>query len=255
MSNGIICICPRCSNQLISTRLYCNNCELELNGQFSLSKFDCLSADELNFVEFFMKAQGNFKSIQEELDMSYPALKKRLSEILNKLNLTPIKYKEESDKIMSKIEFLPIDKRDSLVVKKIKEKLNESGGKAMIPLYNDDLCDIEYDPNEKGLVSSKIPPKDQLIWEAFDAAVEVIINNGGQAPKGNARSGAKLGSTRLPLNSLEGHIAHKIHNVQIGQTAFGPGFVIAAVLEWAGICINMRGFVKITAEFMREYKN
>lgn len=125
----------------------------------------------------------------------------------------------------------------------------------MIPLYNDDLCDIEYDLDGRGLTSSKIPPKDQLIWEAFEAAVEIIISNGGQAPKGNARSGAKLGSTKLPLNSIEGYIAHKVHNIQPGMAAFGPGFVIAAVLDWAGIADNMRGFVKITDKFMEEYKN
>lgn len=31
-----------------------------------------------------------------------------------------------------------------------------------------------------------------LIWEVFDAAVEVVIQNGGKAMKGKARSGAKL---------------------------------------------------------------
>lgn len=54
--------------------------------------------------------------------------------------------------------------------------------------------------------------------------------------KGKARSGAKLGSADLPLNSVEGYIANKVHGMQLGQTAFGPGFVIAAVLDWADIC-------------------
>lgn len=29
-----------------------------------------------------------------------------------------------------------------------------------------------------------------------------------------------------------------LHGVQEGETAFGPGFVIAAVLDWANICRN-----------------
>ena len=58
MTNEIISTCPRCKEQLISTQLYCNNCQLELNANFSLSKFDCLSTDELNFVESFLDVKG-----------------------------------------------------------------------------------------------------------------------------------------------------------------------------------------------------
>lgn len=35
----------------------------------------------------------------------------------------------------------------------------------------------------------------------------------------------------LPLDSVEGYIAHKVHGVQEGETAFGHGFVICAVLD------------------------
>ncbi|OIJ22219.1 hypothetical protein BKP45_06005 [Anaerobacillus alkalidiazotrophicus] len=122
---------------------------------------------------------------------------------------------------MDHITFLPIKPTDSLVVKKIKEKLNKCNGRAMITLLKGDQCEIWYDKNAKGLVSPKIPPENQLLWEAFDAAVEVVIKNGGKVKKGNARSGAKLGSDALPIDSVEGYIAHKVHNVQVGESAFG----------------------------------
>lgn len=88
----------------------------------------------------------------------------------------------------------------------------------------------------------------------FDAAVEVVIQNGGKAMKGKARSGAKLWSDDLPLDSVEGYIAHKVHGAQIGETAFGPGFVIAAILNWAGICRNERGYLTINPSFVIEKK-
>lgn len=147
-----------------------------------------------------------------------------------------------------------INETDSLVAKKIKEKLNAAGGSASVPLYSGDLCKIGFDPNGKGLVSPKIPVSNQLIWEVFDAAVEVVIQNGGKAMKGKARSGAKLGSDGLPLDSVEGYIAWKVHGAQIGETAFGPGFVIAAVLDWAEICRNERGYLTINPSFMIEIK-
>lgn len=254
MIKDLVTVCPRCNEKLIATRLSCNNCELELNGNFSFSKFNYLSTDELGIVECFLKAQGNFRTVQLELGMSYPAVKKKYNDILEKLNLLTLKAIEKEETAMLTANAQPISETDSLVIKKIKEKLNDSCGRAIITLYSGDSCDIGYDTNGKGLISSKIPPENQLTWEAFNAAVEVVINNGGRAVKGNARSGARLGSEGLPLDSIEGYIAHKVHNVQIGETAFGPGFVIAAVLDWAEICHNERGYLKINSKFMAEYK-
>lgn len=120
--------------------------------------------------------------------------------------------------------------------------INEKQAKIVRRIYKDYL-------DGKGLVSPKIPPANQLVWEVFDAAVEVVLNNGGKAVKGKARSGAKLGSDDLPLNSVEGYIAHKVHGVKEGETAFGPGFVICAVLDWADICKNERGYLTMNPTF------
>ena len=111
-----------------------------------------------------------------------------------------------------------------------------------------------FDSNGKGLVSPKIPVPNQLTWEVFEAAVEVVIQNGGKVIKGKARSGAKLGSDDLPLDSLEGYIAHKVHGVEVGKAAFGPGFVVAAILDWAEVCNNERGFVTINSKYLNELK-
>lgn len=254
MERELIASCPRCKEKLLATRLTCDNCELELNGDFPLSKFDYLTADELEFIECFLKYQGNFKAVQNEKGMSYPATKKKLTDILEKLKLTEPNPIERSEIPMLILRNVPIKENDSLAIKKIKEKLNEAGGKATVTLYSGDSCDIWFDGNGKGLVSPKIPPANQLIWEAFDAAVEVVINNGGKAKKGNAQSGAKLGSEKLPTNSVEGYIAQKVHGAQEGETAFGPGFVICAILDWAEICKNERGYLSIRPMFLSEYK-
>jgi hypothetical protein len=246
--------CPRCEEKLIATRLSCNNCELELNGDFPLSKFDYLAVDELDFVESFLQAQGNFKTLQNEKGMSYPAVKKKFNDILNKLNLSPIKSEERNEVVIKTMDYQSINEGDSVIVKKIKDRLNANGGRTLIPLYSGDLCEIGFDPNGKGLVSPKIPIPNHLTWEVFDAAVEVVIQNGGKAMKGKARSGAKLGSDDLPLDSVEGYIAHKVHGTQFGETAFGPGFVIAAILDWAEICRNERGYLTINPSFMSEMK-
>lgn len=254
MVRDLVANCPRCNEKLIATHLSCDNCELELTGDFPLSKFDYLASEELDFIECFLKSHGSFKTLQAEKNMSYPAVKKKYSEILNKLNLSPITSAERDEDVMVYAGKQAVKESDSRVIKTIKAKLNAEGGRAYIPLYSADLCEIGFDISGKGLVSPKIPPVNQLIWEAFDAAVEVVINNGGKAMKGKARSGAKLGSNDLPLDSVEGYIAHKVHGAQIGETAFGPGFVIAAVLDWAGICHNERGYLTINMSFQNEIR-
>jgi hypothetical protein len=155
---------------------------------------------------------------------------------------------------MATLKKSPIKDTDSLVVRKIKEKLNATEGKATIKLYSGEGCDIWFDEGDKGLVASKIPAGNQLGWEAFDAAVEVVMNNGGKAKKGNAQSGAKLGYVKLMINSVEGYIAHKVHGVQEGETAFGAGFAICAILDWAEICKNEKRSLSIHPMFLAEYK-
>ena len=112
-----LCGSMRFKNEMISIA-----CELELNGDFPLSKFDYLSTDEIDFIESFLKAQGNFKTLQNEKGLSYPAVKKKFSSILAKLDLSPTNKEERSESNMMTVDNQPITENDSLVVKRIKTK-------------------------------------------------------------------------------------------------------------------------------------
>jgi uncharacterized FlaG/YvyC family protein len=205
--------------------------------------------------------ESNIKQVQEE-----QATKDNYQDKYNDI----VKYKAEQitfKEINENIKFEYLIKKDSevfkiydnetasnsLVVRKIKDKLDSCGGKATIKLFRGDSCEISYDFYKRGLSSPKIPMPEQLTWEVFNAAIEVVINNGGKALKGSARSkGARLGNEKLPMSSVEGYIAHKVHDVKQGESSFGAGFVICAILEWAGICNNELGFLTIKPSFLLE---
>lgn len=242
MKKSLLSNCPRCEYKLVATNLRCNDCELELKGEFQLSKFDYLSKDDLQFILNFIKNEGNFKAVQEDLNISYLSAKNRISKINNDLGLKKPEVVEDKD-------IKRVNETDSLTVKLIKEKLDKYGGKATIELLQGDPCDIWYSKDGSGLESNKIPLPKQLTWEVFDTAIELVLKEGGRVDKGNARNG-KLGDHILPMNSLEGYIAHKVHGIEEGQSAFGPGFVISAILDWACICNNKRGYIEITPEFL-----
>lgn len=260
MEKEVIGYCPACSNKLVATKLTCNACHLDITGDFQLSKYSYLSKDEQKYLALFLKSEGSFKDVQSELGITYQRAKQMLSDILVKLDLKEEREDEEKMKFNPSVqpEFLPINDGDHFVVKSIKDRLNKAGGHARIPLITEgNVMDIWYDSDGSGLESDKIPVPNQLTWEVFIAAYSIAAAQEGELYKGYARAG-KLGSDKLPIDSLEGYIAHAVHGVKDGKSAFSPGFAIAAILDWAGIFINERGStIKLVSKnvFVASYKD
>jgi hypothetical protein len=241
MEKEVLGFCPVCSKKLTVTELTCKNCNLQLKGDFSLNKYSYLTKEESEFLEVFLKAEGSFKAVQEELDITYFKAKENLGQVLKRLGL-----REGEEMITSKpveINALQaiIKEEDHFIKKLIKEKLNAHGGRAELPLIQaGKRIVIGFEEDGSGLVCDKIPVPNQLIWEAFIAAYNILVMSDGEVYKGYARAG-KLGSDKLPVDSLEGYIAYSVHGVKEGESAFAPGFAIAAVLDWIGVIHNERG--------------
>ena len=104
MKKKIIGKCPICNGNLIVSELTCTSCNTKLHGEFNLSKFDNLSPDQQNFALIFIKNQGNIKLIEKELNISYPTVKKNLSDLINALGFDEVSVYEDNK--MSKEEIL-----------------------------------------------------------------------------------------------------------------------------------------------------
>lgn len=85
MANAVIARCPICAQQLKVVRLECDACGTRLEGSFSLGRFHALSTDQLEFLETFIRARGNFKDIERELGISYPTVRSRLDAMIRAL--------------------------------------------------------------------------------------------------------------------------------------------------------------------------
>lgn len=85
MKKEVIGTCPICGSDLSVTKLTCSICHTEITGDFSLSKFNYLSDEQLFFVETFIKNSGNIKLIEKELGISYPTVKKNLDDVIKAL--------------------------------------------------------------------------------------------------------------------------------------------------------------------------
>jgi hypothetical protein len=70
---------------LAVTRLHCRSCDSALEGQFSLGRFYQLSPEQLAFVETFIRCEGKLTRVQDELSMSYPTARGRLTDVIRAL--------------------------------------------------------------------------------------------------------------------------------------------------------------------------
>ena len=77
--------CPVCGDTLSVTRLHCRSCDTSVEGQFSLGRFYRLSPDQLAFIETFIRCEGKLNRVQDELSMSYPTARARLSGVIRAL--------------------------------------------------------------------------------------------------------------------------------------------------------------------------
>jgi hypothetical protein len=77
--------CPHCKGKLKVMEYQCSNCNLTLRGDFEESYFANLSKEQLDFIMTFVIVQGNIKEMEKRLNISYPTVKNRLSEIIQAL--------------------------------------------------------------------------------------------------------------------------------------------------------------------------
>ncbi len=83
--------CPVCGGELSVTRLYCNQCDTTIEGHFhpKVSPFDQLTPEQLQFVLSFVRCEGRFTRLEQEMGLSYPTLRNRLNEILKVMGYEP----------------------------------------------------------------------------------------------------------------------------------------------------------------------
>lgn len=86
-----------------------------------------------------------------------------------------------------------------------------------------------------------------LNW--FDSIVDFIRQNGGRVEKGGCRN-SKVGQGNCTKGTLCYYVATECYGKCDGESSFDPIFIIAAILDNAGICKNERGYIQLSAEFL-----
>ena len=80
--NPVLNHCPVCDAQLIITQLACDVCETSIHGRFTSGRFSLLTADQLAFVELFMRCEGKINRVGQELGLTYPHVRSQLTAVI-----------------------------------------------------------------------------------------------------------------------------------------------------------------------------
>ena len=240
----IISKCPVCHGTLQVTALHCSKCGVELKNTFDLGIFDLLDNNQFEFLINFLKNRGNLKGVQSDMQISYPAAKKKLNDLLNALKLGGAGCDDTTKK--GDVSNMNVDYSSNKASEIIKAKLKEHGGHVTVYTARGLPCEVYAEPDGLTFTSDKLPIKPAYDYAVFDVITDLLSKQGGRAKKGNGRN-YKLGDPGCEENTVVGAIA--VHRgLTSGDSVFDPVFVMAAILEWAGIAENGRGELILTGE-------
>ena len=79
--------CPSCGGRLSVRRLACAACDTAIDGDFQLPPLAQLPAEDQEFVIQFVKASGSLKEMAELLHLSYPTVRNRLNDVIERCAL------------------------------------------------------------------------------------------------------------------------------------------------------------------------
>lgn len=246
------CNCPICQTKLNINRLACPECGAEFPVNRPLSVYDTLNEEQKSFLEEFLRSRGNIKTVGEQLNISYPTVKKKLDDLLSALG-----YAEESEDVkevnLDMRSFGSINHNSNMASEIVRAKLFENGGIAEIRLLDGKPCKIAASEDGKTFTSDKLNNyKITIEYSVFDCVIDLLKTcKQYTAPKGNAHGKEdKVGYGKCTDDTIVGTIAMKYFGKTQGESTLDPTFVISAILEWAGIAHNKRGFVTLSTEFI-----
>lgn len=236
--------CPVCGEKLVLSRLTCPDCKAEFPTDMPLSPYDSLPESEREFLTAFLTCRGNMKEVQDLLGISYPTAKKRLDALLDALGLNSKKAQEKQE------DMIMFQKKNEDSVKAsdiIRNKLYENGGMATVTLLRGGIAKIKALPDGERFSCDKLSLHDYK-YEVFDIIVDFLLNQGGEARKGNGRY--RFGYGECTEDTVAGTIAKEYFGKKVGESTFEPVFALAAILDWAGIAKNGYSTIKLTSDYM-----
>jgi|GEM_PF-1637432 len=134
----------------------------------------------------------------------------------------------------------------------IKAKLEQAGGKASILSLTGKIYEV-YAKADNTFYCDELESSPKYGYEVFDEIVDGALENGNELPKGDGR-GKKFGEPGCDENTVVGRIAMHIGKKE-GESVDDPVSVLVAILDWAGVAENNRGYIQLAEEFLKSLES
>jgi hypothetical protein len=79
------------------SELTCEHCGTQVKGSFQTPGLFQLSAEQLQFVEVFVRCRGNIKEVEKDLKISYPTVRARLDQVIGTMGYPVSPDRGDSD--------------------------------------------------------------------------------------------------------------------------------------------------------------
>lgn len=74
--------CPYCEGPMRVTTMRCDGCAVEVASGFPMFRVGNLPAEHQRFIEMFVLAGGNLKTMADQTGVSYPTVRNRLDKVI-----------------------------------------------------------------------------------------------------------------------------------------------------------------------------
>ena len=135
----------------------------------------------------------------------------------------------------------------------IQHKLYEQGGQVLIHQFRGKPCRITANPDGRSFTSDKLNHyKVSYEYWVFDVIYRFLLScPDHRARKGNGHGKAdKVGFGNCTEDTVLGNVAIHYMKKELGESCYDPIFVFAAILDWAGIAYNQRGYIQLKSDFI-----
>ena len=77
--------CPNCGGEFEIREIHCRQCGTEIRSHYDPCPFCRLTVEQSNFLELFIQARGNMRTLEQILSVSYPTVRSRIDAIATRL--------------------------------------------------------------------------------------------------------------------------------------------------------------------------
>ena len=88
MIRKVLEACPSCGGELEIGEVHCTNCETQIRARYRPCDFCMLTEEQSTFLRLFVLSRGNLTEVEKRLGVSYPTVRAKLDEVIERLNVS-----------------------------------------------------------------------------------------------------------------------------------------------------------------------